>query len=300
MNLNYADPDDTLVEVTCFDNPNHIRLPATNNNNSIDTSTYNKRDKNKNGYDLMFSMMQQIYEHILNPRFSSCSVFSIEKDIPPPLPPHGVLSTNDNNTQIEYRPPVPPHRNVGVSTVPKIPEIIFPPKRYHHHNKHHRNSGHYQNKKTNGNAKEDLASKSDEQDHSNHNFNGNEPLSLDSCRNEAFDLQMSMSNGAHVEAMKEELHMAEKLVENAALQQKTAFQFDTLTPKTKHCDEDEPTRDNFAVEKKWKPHLRDARSLSGNFCVLQFWFIETIAIFDLWIVVVRTHIRNYVQAAMSL
>lgn len=50
MNLNYSDPDDTLVEVTCFDNPNHIRLPATNNNNnSIDTSTYNKRDKNKNG-----------------------------------------------------------------------------------------------------------------------------------------------------------------------------------------------------------------------------------------------------------
>ncbi|XP_037049229.1 transmembrane protein 132E isoform X1 [Bradysia coprophila] len=235
MNLNYADPDDTLVEVTCFDNPNHIRLPATNNNNSIDTSTYNKRDKNKNG---------------------------IEKDIPPPLPPHGVLSTNDNNSQKEYRPPVPPHRNVGVSTAPKIPEIIFPPKRYHHHNKHHRNSGHYQNKKTNGNAKDDLASKSDEQDHTNHNFNGNESQSLDSCRNEAFDQQMS--NVAHVEAMAEELHMAEKLVENAALQQKTAFQFDTLTPKTKHSDEDEPTRDDFVVEKKWKPHLREARSLSGS------------------------------------
>lgn len=47
MNLNYTDPDETLVEVTCFDNPHHIRLPATNNN-SIDTSTYNKRDRNKN------------------------------------------------------------------------------------------------------------------------------------------------------------------------------------------------------------------------------------------------------------
>lgn len=56
MNLNYSDPDDALVEVTCFDNPNHIRLPATNNN-SIDSSTYNKRDKNKNGYVLSLAFM---------------------------------------------------------------------------------------------------------------------------------------------------------------------------------------------------------------------------------------------------
>lgn len=47
MTLNYADPDDALVEVTCFDNPNHIQLPATSNNNNahIDTSTYNKKDR---------------------------------------------------------------------------------------------------------------------------------------------------------------------------------------------------------------------------------------------------------------
>lgn len=56
MNLNYSDPDDTLVEVTCFDNPNHIRLPATNNNNSIDTSTYNKKDKNKNWYVVSYKL----------------------------------------------------------------------------------------------------------------------------------------------------------------------------------------------------------------------------------------------------
>lgn len=88
---------------------------------------------------------------------------------------------------------------------------------------------------------------------------------MDPCRGDAFD--QHLSNGGRVEAMTEELHMAEKLVENAALQQKTAFQFDTLTPKTKHSDEDEPTRDEFAIEKKWKPHLREPRSLSGN---LQF------------------------------
>lgn len=196
---------------------------------------------------------------------------SIENDIPPPLPPHGVLSTTDNNAQNEYRPPVPPHRNVGVSTAPKIPEIIFPPKRYHHHNKHHRNSGHYQNKKTNGNAKDDLSTKKDEQEHSNLNFNGNESHSIDSCPKATFDHQMTTVN--QVDAMKEELHMAEKLVENAALQQKTAFQFDTLTPKitTTNCVEDEPTRDDYASENKWKPHLRGAKSLTGKriICFLQ-------------------------------
>lgn len=66
------------------------------------------------------------------------------------------------------------------------------------------------------------------------------------------------------EAMNEELHMAEKLVENAALQQKTAFQFDTLTPKTTNCEEDEPTRDDYASENKWKPHLRGAKSIRGK------------------------------------
>lgn len=196
---------------------------------------------------------------------------SNEPDIPPPLPPHGVLSTTDNNnSQIEYRPPVPPHRNVGVSTAPKIPEIIIPPKRYHHHNKHHRNSGHYQNKKpTNANAKDDpVASLAEEQDHpnSNHNSNGNEPP----CHNPSFDHQMS-SAVPGVDAMKEELHMAEKLVENAALQKKTAFQFDTLTPKiTTTCDEEEPpTRDDYVAENKWKPHLRGAKSITGR--VRSFW-----------------------------
>lgn len=91
-------------------------------------------------------------------------------------------------------------------------------------------------------------------------------------QNATFDQQMS--NGK-ADAMKEELHMAEMLVENAAMQQKTAFQFDTLTPKVaKNCDQDkptrddcadEPTRDECALDSKWKPHLRGgAKSFSGN------------------------------------
>lgn len=53
MTINYADPDDALVEVTCFDNPNHIQLPTSKTNASVvaataapvDTSTYNKKDR---------------------------------------------------------------------------------------------------------------------------------------------------------------------------------------------------------------------------------------------------------------
>lgn len=32
--------------------------------------------------------------------------------IPPPLPPHGITA---NSINVEYRPPVPPHRNIGVT-----------------------------------------------------------------------------------------------------------------------------------------------------------------------------------------
>lgn len=34
---------------------------------------------------------------------------------PPPLPPHGVLPERVETGEAEYRPPVPPHRNVGVT-----------------------------------------------------------------------------------------------------------------------------------------------------------------------------------------
>lgn len=49
MNLNYSDPDDAILQACSFDNPNHIQLPsapsANGNGFSIDSSTYNKRDR---------------------------------------------------------------------------------------------------------------------------------------------------------------------------------------------------------------------------------------------------------------
>ena len=44
MPLNYVDPEDVLAEVTSFDNPNHVLLPTVPGS-SVDTSTYNKRDR---------------------------------------------------------------------------------------------------------------------------------------------------------------------------------------------------------------------------------------------------------------
>uniref|UniRef100_A0A6B2E6C3 Putative conserved secreted protein n=1 Tax=Phlebotomus kandelakii TaxID=1109342 RepID=A0A6B2E6C3_9DIPT len=123
MNLNYVDPDDAIVQATSFDNPNHIQLPSmTTAGPSIDTKTYNKRERR--------------CKPTLN--FSDGN--------PPPLPPHGIPGGEGNREN--YRPPVPPHRNIGVTANANymngishrpIPESIMPPQRRHHH-KHHRSA----------------------------------------------------------------------------------------------------------------------------------------------------------------
>lgn len=40
----------------------------------------------------------------------------------------------------DYRPPVPPHRNIGVSPAASSPVDAVPPRKHHHH--HHHNSKH--------------------------------------------------------------------------------------------------------------------------------------------------------------
>lgn len=52
MPLTYVDPEDALIEVTSFDNPNHIQLPSASATATaaaptipFDTATYNKRDR---------------------------------------------------------------------------------------------------------------------------------------------------------------------------------------------------------------------------------------------------------------
>jgi transmembrane protein 132 len=60
---------------------------------------------------------------------------------PPPLPPHGVPLQPKPQQVEDYRPPVPPHRNIGVTS-----SLEGTPPRKHHHHHHHRNSKHQDNK----------------------------------------------------------------------------------------------------------------------------------------------------------
>nr|XP_015840223.1 PREDICTED: transmembrane protein 132B [Tribolium castaneum] len=119
LNLNYCDPDDCLA--TSFSNPSHIELPSSsqadiNSNRPIDSNTYCKsKSGGSNNEDL------QVWN---------------KPTPPPPLPPHGVpLQPKPPQPVEDYRPPVPPHRNIGVTSE------ATPPRKHHHHH-HHRNSKH--------------------------------------------------------------------------------------------------------------------------------------------------------------
>lgn len=58
----------------------------------------------------MFTYYLALYLSIRNCLFCS------DDEVPPPLPPHGIPMNEDDNQVVgEYRPPVPPHRNVGVT-----------------------------------------------------------------------------------------------------------------------------------------------------------------------------------------
>lgn len=61
---------------------------------------------------------------------------------PPPLPPHGLAHSAENHTQQisneDYRPPVPPHRNIAKNAA-STSSSEGPPVRRSHHHYHRRN-----------------------------------------------------------------------------------------------------------------------------------------------------------------
>lgn len=65
---------------------------------------------------------------------------------PPPLPPHGISQTEKQkeikkqDTIEEYKPPVPPHRNIASVAGPPSNSVEASPTRKHHHHHHHRNT----------------------------------------------------------------------------------------------------------------------------------------------------------------
>ncbi|KAK9878658.1 hypothetical protein WA026_023108 [Henosepilachna vigintioctopunctata] len=130
LNANYCEPDDSLA--TSFSNPNHIELPSSNSRRTIDSTTY---CRSKAGGDYGKEEMR-----VWNKPTS-----------PPPLPPHGVSQGDAvvpeespppsyeqmvgiDRPSEEYRPPVPPHRNLALDSG-------YPSKIHHHRHQHNRNSG---------------------------------------------------------------------------------------------------------------------------------------------------------------
>ncbi|XP_048519028.1 transmembrane protein 132E-like [Dendroctonus ponderosae] len=87
LTLNYVEPDDSLA--TSFTNPHHINLPAT----AVDSATYSRGSGGR--------MSNVVIED---------EVQAWSRPIPPPpLPPHAAPPKAPVE---EYRPPVPPHRNM--------------------------------------------------------------------------------------------------------------------------------------------------------------------------------------------
>ncbi|XP_052903604.1 transmembrane protein 132E [Anopheles moucheti] len=128
MNSKYDDMGEHHVQINSFDNPNHIQLPsavagtrtgiATNDKSvtPINSCTYKTRDR---------------YNRAIHDEASI-------------LPQRSMATTVVD--RIEYRPPVPPHRNIGVTAhvsnkqlpIDTVPQLKVS-KRYHH--RPPRNSG---------------------------------------------------------------------------------------------------------------------------------------------------------------
>ncbi|XP_069704788.1 transmembrane protein 132E [Periplaneta americana] len=113
---------------TCFDNPNHIDLPSRPP--AIDSSTYCKKEKipsrHHNPPPPPTPKQHHKAPHI-NKDSAADKLWQITPP-PPPLPPHGIPlekqqpqqqqhhhGESTESSEGEYKPPVPPHRNIGVT-----------------------------------------------------------------------------------------------------------------------------------------------------------------------------------------
>ncbi|XP_044755298.1 transmembrane protein 132E [Coccinella septempunctata] len=130
LNANYFDPDDALAN--SFSNPTHIELPSASAKRTVDSTTY-CRSKTTAGSSKDWN----------------------KPTAPPPLPPHGVpveaaelspppsydKTMNANLAKSEeYRPPVPPHRNLATPSSSTADTSNQLRKHHHRHHHHNRNS----------------------------------------------------------------------------------------------------------------------------------------------------------------
>ncbi|XP_066247683.1 transmembrane protein 132E [Euwallacea similis] len=136
LNMNYVDPDDALA--TSFINPNHIELPGrqpasgassspndgNSNGRSIDSTTYCR------GKDVLGARISNV--EVVDPEIIGWN----KPTPPPPLPPHALpLTPKKIMCSDDYRPPVPPHRNLPSTSNAQspVPPGASTPKKYQHH-----------------------------------------------------------------------------------------------------------------------------------------------------------------------
>lgn len=115
LNMNYCDPDDCVQ--TSFAPDSQQPPPPQQQRPPIDSSTYCKSKAGGRTTSVSIDISGLQEQDIWN-----------KPTPPPPLPPHGMQLSVDIE---EYKPPVPPHRN-----------LMDPSPRKHHHHHHHRNSKH--------------------------------------------------------------------------------------------------------------------------------------------------------------
>uniref|UniRef100_A0A1B6D587 Transmembrane protein 132E n=2 Tax=Clastoptera arizonana TaxID=38151 RepID=A0A1B6D587_9HEMI len=90
-------PQDQMGLAQGLDHPNHFDQSSTASIPAIDSTTY---CKDRPSVRQKMQPVENLWK-VLPP--------------PPPLPPHGVMPERVETGEAEYRPPVPPHRNVGVT-----------------------------------------------------------------------------------------------------------------------------------------------------------------------------------------
>ncbi|XP_028135128.1 transmembrane protein 132E [Diabrotica virgifera virgifera] len=131
LNMNYCEPDDSLMS-NSFSNPTHIELPASSSHansssRQIDSRTYSKGKGEKISIGTESDSDIQVWN---------------KPTPPPPLPSHSHHSQN-NAQNDDYKPPVPPHRNLGVSTASSDSPLPKKPHHHHHHRNKNQEKSHY-------------------------------------------------------------------------------------------------------------------------------------------------------------
>ncbi|KAK3912238.1 Transmembrane protein 132B, partial [Frankliniella fusca] len=181
-NPNYADPTDVTEEMElaiaeCLSKPERVVNAEPVVSSRIDSSTYCKKDRDKDRSRDRERRGEKRHHHHRGHKSSQ----EINPDgwklipPPPPLPAHGSSPEKRGplrDEDPEYKPPVPPHRNIPLmnddehAPAPAPPPAPVQPRRHHHHHHSHNHSRNNVNSQgsSNNSQKEQSRHTADEED----------------------------------------------------------------------------------------------------------------------------------------